>query len=223
MIDFSADTAFNKTIPKTTLYGNLPITPALKNIFVKEIEKVIWRNKLSSETLNVQQGKRVQEVEVFEIVLKKSSLSEPVLRIIDKGIPYHLLFLLRHGDRYMACLGYKEAGNLSVMEYFKTSWMLFAELPLQVIGLTMDDVYDNFVRQIHQKLEAHTTGTLAEAVKAESRQRQVEQQIVRLEKLARAEKQPKRKFEMVQAIQKLEDTKEDKNGKNENAYAGRRG
>jgi hypothetical protein len=208
MTDFPPSTTFDKPIPKTKFYENLPVSPAVKNIFVNEIAGLVWRNKLSPETLNVLPGTRIRELEVFEIALKKELLNDQALKVIDRGIPYHLLFLLRSGEKYMACIGYKELNaehteSLAVKEYFKTEWMSFAELPLLIEGLTMDEVYDNFIRQINRRLDAADDGSLKDAIQSDAERRKLEQQIAKLEKLAWAEKQPKRKFELVTQIQNL--------------------
>ena len=140
MLDFPQKTLFNKPIPKAKFYEKLPVTQAVKNCFVNEIAGIVWRNKLSAETLNVQPGSRVQELEVIEISLKGEALNDSVLKVIDKGIPYQLLFLLKRGEEYQLCIGYKEMENSAVPEYFKTAWMPFDQLPLQISGLTLDEI-----------------------------------------------------------------------------------
>lgn len=208
MNEFPKTTVFGKAIPKTKFYENLPVTPMVKNCFVTDISSIVWRNKLSPATLNVQAGTRIREVNVIEITLKNDSLNEQVLKAIDRGIPYHLLFLLRNKDQCMACIGYKELNAaqteaLAVKEYFKTDWMSFDELPLRVDGLTMDEIHDGFIKQINQRLDETDENSLKDAIFADAQRRKLEQQIAKLEKLARAEKQPKKKFELVQDIQKL--------------------
>ena len=207
MIDFPDSTFCNHILQKKKFYEKLSCNAGQKSLFVQEIEKITWRNKLSASTLNLQPGKRVTELQVLEVVLKRQSICFPALKLLGKGIQYHLLFLLRFGEKVSACIGYRETENLPVQEFFHTGWMTFAELPLQVRGLTMDDVYDNFIRQIHQDLEEHESVPLAEAIRAAAQKRQIEKQLARLEKLARTEKQPRRKFDLIQEIRRLENSR----------------
>ena len=93
---------------------------------------------------------------MLEIELKRGELNEAVLKVIDRGIPYQLLFLLRRGDEYQACMGYKETESSVVEEYFRTEWLPVDDLPPQIVGLTMDEVCDNFIRQIHGNLPDET-------------------------------------------------------------------
>ena len=47
MFDFPVKASFNRTIPKTKCYEKLAINSAYKNVFVNEIVRIVWRNKLS--------------------------------------------------------------------------------------------------------------------------------------------------------------------------------
>ena len=203
MQDFPQKTFFNKPIPKAKFYEKLPVTQAVKNCFVNEIAGIVWRNKLSAETLNVQPGSRVQELEVIEITLKGEALNDSVLKVIDKGIPYQLLFLLKCGEEYQLCMGYKETETSAVKEYFKTAWMTFEALPLQITGLTLDEVCDNFIRQINTRLAVADAMPLKDALADDAMRQKIEKQIALLEKKMKSEKQPKRKFELHEEIQKL--------------------
>lgn len=196
-------TFFNKPIPKAKFYEKLPVTQAVKNCFVNEIAGIVWRNKLSPETLNVQPGIRVREIEVLEITLKGESLSDSVLKLIDKGIPYQLLFVLKNGEQYQLCIGYKETETAAVKEYFKTPWQTFTELSVQIRGLTMDEICDNFVRQINTRLADAETMPLKDALADDAMRQKIEKRIALLEKKMKAEKQPKRKFELFEKIKVL--------------------
>lgn len=203
MQDFPQKTFFNKPIPKAKFYEMLPITQAVRNYFVNEIATIVWRNKLSAETLNVQPGNRVQEIQVMEITLKGNKLNDSVLKVIDKNIPYQLLFILKNSEQYQLCMGYKETETASVKEYFKTQWQSFADLPLQISGLTLDEVCDNFIRQINTRLTVADAMPLKDALADDAMRQKIEKQIAALEKKMKAEKQPKRKFELHEEIQRL--------------------
>ena len=194
MQDFPQKTLFNKPIPKAKFYEKLPVTQAVKNCFVNEIAGIVWRNKLSAETLNVQLGSRVQELEVIEITLKGETLNDSVLKLIDKGIPYQLLFMLKRGEEYQLCIGYKETETASVKEYFKTDWMTFEVLPLQISGLTLDEVCDNFIRQIHGSLQTNVNADLKTELVESKELEKLQKRIAQLEKKLLTEKQFKKQM-----------------------------
>ncbi len=200
-------TFFNKPVPKNKFYEKLDVKPALKKVFVNQIEKIVWRNKLSPATLNVQPGTRVQAILVFEITLKSSPLDEAALKLIDKGIPYHILFLLQFDGLYMACMGFKDLADKSISQYFKTDWMTLDELPLQTSGVTLDDVYDGYIKQINSRLDTDSTTPLKDAIRDDAQRAKIERQIARLEAQMRTEKQPRRKYELALEIKRLKQEK----------------
>ena len=108
MFGLPRSTEFNKRIPKQKFYENLTVSPALKKVFVDQIRVIYWKNKIAASTVNIAPGSDVTELEVFEVQLNQPSLDESVLRQIDKEIPYHIVFVLSHGGKYQAWIGYKE-------------------------------------------------------------------------------------------------------------------
>ena len=195
MLELPKTTEFNKRILKQKFYDNLQISSALKKSFVDQIKVIYWRNKIAATTVNLAAGEYVTEVEVFSIRLNDSDLDEAVLRQIDREIPYHILFLLERDDKVQAWIGYKESSGSSsaafkVNRYYHTDWMPPADLPLKLEGLTLDAVYENFVRQIAgDALAGDQAETLKESVERSERKAQLEKQIVALQKKIRREKQ----------------------------------
>ncbi|MBR4656649.1 MAG: DUF4391 domain-containing protein [Oscillospiraceae bacterium] len=205
MPGFPQTTELNRRIPKQKFYENLSLTPQVKRGFVEGIKLIYWRNKLAEDTVHIPKGEQVTEIEVFEIRLSGPTLDEAVLRQIDKEIPYHILFLLTFEGKVQAWIGYKEASfgvnSFKVNRYYHTDWMQEDELPLHLEGLSLDAVYENLVRQIAgDALEQTTSGSLAADIEHQQRREKLQKEIARLEKLAWAEKQPKRKFELAQMV-----------------------
>ena len=212
MVIFPKTTEFNRRIPKQKFYENLSVTPQIRRAFVEQIQGIWWANKIAPSTLNIEAGETVTEIEVFTVKLSAPSLDEAVLRLIDREIPYHIVFLLSYEDKVQAWTAYKEhsAGNAAfkVGAYYHTDWMVEEALPLRIEGLTTDAIYESFVRQIAGDALKNTAGeTLKDAVEKAQAREKLQKEIDRLEKLARAEKQPKKKFELVQRIKQAQSQK----------------
>ena len=213
MLNFPKSTEFNKRIPKQKFYENIAVTPAMKRAFVEQIRTIYWRNKIAATTLNLAAGEQVTEIEVFEMRLSAPELDESVLRQIDREIPYHILFLLEYEGKYRAVIGYKEAATgktaFKVDRYYSTDWLDEDDLPVHLDGLSLDAVYENFVRQIAGEVLADKNGTtLKESVEQQKQREQIEKQIATLEAKIRKEKQPKKKFELVQKLSAMKDIRE---------------
>lgn len=209
LLNFPNSTEFNKRIPKQKFYENIAVTPAMKRAFVEQIRTIYWRNKIATTTLNLAAGEQVTEIEVFEMRLSAPKLDESVLRQIDREIPYHILFLLEYEGKYRAVIGYKEAAAgktaFKVDRYYSTDWLDEDDLPVHLDGLSLDAVYENFVRQIAGGALTDENGTtLKESIEQQKQREQLEKQIAVLEAKIRKEKQPKKKFELVQQMKALQ-------------------
>lgn len=181
----------------------------IKRAFVEQIKLIYWRNKIASSTVNVAPGEKVTEIEVIEIKLTGKQLSENILKQIDKGIPYHIIFVLSYGDEIQAWIGYKESaatGNkaFKVNRYYHSPWMLQEELHFTVDGLDMDAVYESLVRQIAgDELQADTGESLKQSVERDEKKKLLEKQIAVLDNKIRKEKQLNRQMEMNAELKKL--------------------
>lgn len=218
MLGLPGSTEFNKRIPKQKFYENLSVTPAIRKAFTEQIKAIYWRNKLAATTLNLAPGEQVTEIEVFEVKLNSPDLDEGVLRLMDREIPYHILFLLEQDGKYQAVMGYKETADsgktaFKVDRYYRTEWMDEAELPLRLEGLTLDAIYENFIRQIAgNNLSAGEEVTLKERIDQQKQREQLEKQLAALEARIRKEKQPKKKFELMSKLKRLHESMSDLKG-----------
>ena len=211
MLGLPASTELNRRIPKQKFYEKSDLSPTLKKAFSAQVRSIHWRNKIAPEVLNLAAGKEVQELEVFELRLNDGQIDETVLRLIDRAIPYHILFVLVWEDRLRLALAYKEtpdvkSAGVRVERYYYTDWMPERDVVLRLEGLSMDAVYENLVRRIAgEALGDARTSTLRESVAEQGRRERVEKQIAALEAKIRREKQPKRKLELVQRLRGLQD------------------
>lgn len=209
MLGLPKTTEFNKRIPKQKFYDNLTVTPALKKVFIDQIKTIYWRNKIAASTTNLAPGTAVTELEVFEVKLNSQILEDSFLRQIDKEIPYHILFILEYEGKYKAVIGYKEesGGNAAfkVNRYYSTEWMDEDALPLKLEGLSVDSVYENFVRQIAGDALVATapSETLKEAVDRDEKRQSLQTQITKLQKKIKSEKQLNKQMELNAQLKKL--------------------
>lgn len=210
MIALPKTTEFNRRIPKQKFYENMDISPTLKKVFVEYVKIIYWKNKIAVSTTNLAAGKDVTELEVFEIRLNSPITDDNLLRQIDRQIPYHILFILEYENKYQAWIGYKEAamsGNnaFKVSGYYHTEWLEENKLTLNMEGLNLDAVYENYVRQIAgDRLERETSGErLKESIERDEKRQQLQKQIDVLTARIRKEKQLNKQMEMNSQLKKL--------------------
>lgn len=210
MIGLPKTTEFNKRIPKQKFYENMEISPVLKKMFVEQIKTIYWRNKIAASTMNLAAGTNVTELEVFEVRLNSPMLDDSLLKQIDKEIPYYILFLLEYEGKYQAWIGYKEVA-ISQNKAFKvngyyyyTEWLAEDDLPLKLEGMSVDAVYENFVRQIAgDALSGEKTEDLKVSVDKAKQRVHFEKQIAVLQMKVKKEKQFNKQIELNTQLKKL--------------------
>ena len=80
-------------------------------------------------------------------------------------------------------------------------------MPLHLEGLTLDAIYEHFIRQIAgDDLSAGENTTLKERIDQQKQREQLAKQIAVLEARIRKEKQPKKKFELVRELKKIQES-----------------
>ena len=211
MLNFPESTKFERRIPKQKFYDNLSVTPAVKRIISEQIKQIIWSYKIAASTINLASGNTVTEIEVFTVYLNDKELDQKVLLQIDREIPYHILFILAYENERQAWVGYKEeaqsgTNEFKVSSYYHTEWINEEDLDLQIKGLDIDKVYENFITQISgNQIIKRESEDFGDAVERAEKQKQLQREIDRLEKLARKEVQPKKKFELVNQKRELEE------------------
>ena len=202
MIGLPQSTEFNKRIPKQKFYENLTVSATLKQLFVDQIKTIYWRNKIATSTVNIAEGADVEEIEVFEIKLTGENIDEGILKQMDKEIPYHILFLLEFEGKYQAWIGYKEEAQsgssaFKVNNYYHTDWLQEGDLPVKMEGLSIDAVYENFVRQVAGgSLKVVNQESLKESVDRDKRRQELQKQIDKLQQKVHKEKQLNKQMHM---------------------------
>lgn len=153
ILNFPASTHVGKLAPKTVFYKHLEINARLKTRFVEDVERIEWLYKLAPSTMNVDNGKLVHEIVVFQVQLKAEDTPDDVFLTIDRQMPRHVVFLLRFANRGRLLLNYKEWADIdktrfNILKTFRTEWMPLAEVKLALEGSTLDGIYEAFAGQV---------------------------------------------------------------------------
>ena len=123
---YPPNAAFGRVLPKSKIYERTQPTTAVKGLFVRQIEQIVWQYKLAPETINMQGTTIVPEIQIFRITLKTGELKPEALRCIDQAIPFPLVFELCHEGKVKSIAAYKrpsaaDAANIS--PYFAADWL----------------------------------------------------------------------------------------------------
>lgn len=207
MFQLPSSTLVNRKIPKNKFYEKLQANHHLRELFTDQVESIIWKHKLSKDTIRLEPKEDIEEIQIFEVHLKVQTYSLELLRSIDKAIPYPILHVLTYDGQAKLAVAYKERNqtddNRSVVRsYHETDWQPMESIEMNILqGLDLKAVYENIIRQllpIKVKPEIELTAVL-------ERQAQIDkltQECERLESKIRVEKQFNKKVELNMELQR---------------------
>jgi Domain of unknown function (DUF4391) len=189
LFNYPAQAAFGRTLPKNKLYEKAGANTRLKDLFVAQVDQIVWQYKLAAETINLPAKPGVPEVQVFSIHLKVPELHLDVLRCIDGAVQFPIIFELHFEGRVQAIACHKrpseaDASHWVCSDYFANVWQPAdaARSPLPM-SLDLASLYESLLRQLIS-LPARPQEKLADQVqrigKLASLQRAIEKTQVQL-------------------------------------------
>lgn len=194
MLGLPKTTEMSKQLPKKAIYERFGMNAAAKEKIDADISKITIVNEISEGTVNIPSGSEVTSIFVLLVTLKREIFSGKTIELLSKMIPQNILFVLEYdGESKLAIY------HTKIMQ---TDWKPTEEQRIELQGLNLDKVWENLIRSLELGVWNEEL-SLDENIALHMKQEKLQKEIARLEKQARAEKQPKRKFELVQEIQKL--------------------
>jgi len=207
MFQLPSSTLVNRKIPKNKFYEKLQANHHLKELFTEQVESIIWKHKLSRDTIRLDPKDDIEEIQIFEVHLKEKSYSPELLRSIDKAIPYPILHVLMVEGHAKLAIAYKERNqtddNRSVVRsYHETDWQPVERIELNILqGLDLKAVYENIIRQL-LPIKVKPEIELSAVLERQSQIDKLTQECERLESKIRAEKQFNKKVELNMELQR---------------------
>lgn len=205
MIHFPEATRVHRRIPKEAFYQHLPITNALKDRFISDVDRIYVEWSLTKDSLHLEKDGRIREILVLLIELKKRDFDAKILEAIARQNPHELIFLL----------SYENERQLAVYhgKLYRSQWMPEEHVELSARGFSIDEIMDSLIEQIALANETDGGGNLSidERLARQEKIEKLQKQIEKTETAAWKEQQPKKKFELYSRAQeyrkKLEEIK----------------
>lgn len=197
-------TDVNRFIPKNAF--DAFISAKQKRKFAEVIEKITWLSKLSKETINLT-GTEIQEIQIFEVKLKEQVYPKDLLDIIDKAIPYPIVFLLEFQEQILISTSKKHIHVLNqdnaVLDWsFHSDWIAHSASAYKLnLKLNLDYVYANLCSQLSNYPE--TSLSINKIVEFDKNKKGLQKQIADIENAIKVEKQFNKKVELNIKLKKL--------------------
>lgn len=107
-------------------------------------------------------------------------------------IPQNILFVLEYEDESRLAIYHTKV--------MQTAWMPTEEQKVELKGLNLDTVWENIVIAVGG-VNMEKGNSLDEQIEINEKKQKLEKEIAKLEKQARAEKQPKRSLSLYQRLE----------------------
>lgn len=217
-INYPKQAVFGRTLPKNKIYEHSGANTRLKDLFVEQVEQIVWQYKLAPETINLPSRPWVPELQIFSIQLKTLELSMDVLRCIDGAVQFPIIFELSFDGRTKVIAAYKrpnesDASRWVMSDYFATAWLPSnCERAAMPLALDLGGLYEQALHRLIPT-PARPQESLADLVARVElvavKQREVEKAASRLAK----EKQFNRKVEINAHLRRLKNELEELTGR----------
>lgn len=199
--NFPQSAEFGRTLPKSKIYEHISAKSKIKDLFIKQIDKIIWSYKLSPDSINVPAKGFVQEIQVFTIKLKQGDIKEEILQTIDKAIESPIFYQLSYKDKIKTIAAYKrpsESDNSKwvMSAYFETSWVSDNTdyIPLPVV-LNLETLYHVLIKNL-MSIPEHSGETMIELINRVEMLKNKQRECRKLQTQLKKEKQFNRKVEI---------------------------
>jgi hypothetical protein len=207
-ISYPKQAAFGRNLPKNKIYEHSGANTRLKDLFVEQVEQIVWQYKLAPETINLPARPNVPELQIFAIQLKTSELNLDVLRCIDGAVQFPIIFELSFNGRTQVVVAYKrpsesDASRWVLSDYFATAWLPSdVERTAMPLALDLGGLYEQVLHRLIPIPARQQEGLGDLVVRVEqvaAKQREVEKVASKLAK----EKQFNRKVEINNILRRL--------------------
>lgn len=200
MLELPNSCVVDKFIPKKTFYEKVNISGTLKQEFIDKLEKITWKYKIAEDTINISKTEDVEEIEVFELILKEKYDAKNLIKAITKEIPYQILFILRYNNEFRYALKVKD--DIILKQWNK-------DIKIDLIGYNLKTVYEDFIKQVAELEEDEKSVEIQ--LEKKKKIEEIDQKIEKLYTRIKKEGQFNRKLELNRELLKLKREKEELN------------
>lgn len=194
MLGLPKTTEMSKQLPKKAIYTKFQMNTAAKAKIDADISRITIVNEIAPNKVNIPAGEDVKSFFVLLVSLKRKEYDEKTIATLSKLIPQNILFVLE----------YENESRLAIYhtKVMQTEWKPTENQRIELQGLNLDTVWENIIKSLELGVWNEEL-SLDENIALHEKQEKLKKQIAKLEKQARTERQPKKKFELHQKITKL--------------------
>lgn len=195
MIRFPSTAYVGRILPKEAFFKQLTLSAELREKFVSDVRRIRVEYSLTASSINVDPTDDLTEILILSIQLKRQDYDKRIVETITRQNAHRIVFILTYEEQSQLALYYAKL--------YSTVWQPTDSVTLEARGRNLPSIWKGFIEQIALANEAEPTVSLSieERIKRQEQIAKLQKEMEKLERMARKEIQPKKKFELYQQLQ----------------------
>ena len=194
MLGLPKATEMSKQLPKKAIYAKFQMNTAAKEKIDADISRITIVGEIAPNKVNIPAGDEVKNFFVLLVSLKRKEFDEKTIATLSKLIPQNILFILEYGNESKLAIYHTKI--------MQTDWKPTEEQRIELQGLNLDKVWENIIKSLELGVWNEEL-SLDENLALHQKQDKLKKEIDKLEKQARNENQPKKKYELASKVKAL--------------------
>lgn len=193
MFGLPENSSVGRVLPKSALYAKFSMNTAARERFDADVSRIAIANVIDSHHIAV--GANVKTIYVVAVQLKHKAYDPKNIAMLARLINQNIIFALIYGEEVQL--------TAYCTRLVASEWQPAADVAITLCGLNLDAVWENIVAAIGG-VDVAAGRSVAEQIVADDARAKLMQQIKCLEARCRAEKQPSRKLELFEKLQRMQ-------------------
>lgn len=199
MLGFPTKSELRKPLHKKAIFERLQLNTAQQERVDADISRLYFVNEISPFSVGIAAGETVKMFHVILVSLKRKDYDERTISMLFRLIDNHMILVLECEGEHRVAIYHNKL--------IQTEWKPADSFVYSLSGLDFNSVWEHLIIQIGN-IKTDEGKTIDEQIAVDEHRAKIQKEIDRLEALARKEKQPKKKFELVEKITNLKRTLE---------------
>lgn len=194
MFNLPVNTEVNRALPKKAIFTKFGLKAAQRDLFDRDISRLVISHEITSRTVPALASGDISAIFVVTALLKRKDYDHHNIELLTKLIPQKMVMALLLEDQVQFAIFHERL--------FFSPWQPVSEANLQLIGLSLDDVWQSMVTTIGD-ITIQEGSTLTEQIAVDEQQEKLQKQLEALKKRLNKEKQFNIQREIYAEIKRL--------------------
>ena len=194
MLGLPERTELSRQLSKQLVYKKFSLNTRQQERFDQDISRMFIVNEVSTRTVAIPEGAETKLFFVLRVDLKTADYDKKNIEFLSRIVPQHLLLVLQFEDK----------ARLAVFRQvlMQTEWLSVDDFGITLDGADLDQIWQHVIMTIGQ-FELHDGNDIDTQIEQDERNRKLLAQIDALQKKAMREKQPRKKWDLMQQVKEL--------------------